>query len=156
MSAAPITFRRAGPPDVPALQALQHAAFAWNRAVLGVEPLPLLADYAEVITTRECWLAEHGATLAGALILEPEDGALLVWSVAVAPQGQNMRLGRQLMAFAEERAREQGFSALTLYTGEKLEKNIAWYQRFGYQITGIEAMADRNIVHMKKPVSAGN
>lgn len=148
--------RRAGSPDVEALTGLQRAAFAWNRAVLGVEPLPLLADYTEVVATRECWLAIHEGALAGAIIIEPDGEALLVWSVAVAPEGQNMQLGRQLMAFAEGRAREQGFSALTLYTGEKLEKNITWYQRLGFEITGVEAMADRNIVHMKKPVAAGN
>jgi ribosomal protein S18 acetylase RimI-like enzyme len=153
---APIRMRRAGLPDVGPLSALQHAAFAGNRAVLGVEPLPLLADYAEVIATRECWLAVREAELVGALIVEPEDGTLLVWSIAVSPDFQGAQLGRQLMTFAEERAREQGFAAVTLYTGEKLEKNIAWYQRLGYHITGIEALADRNIVHMKKPVSAAN
>ena len=154
MSATPDTIRRAALPDIEALTALQQAAFAWNRAILGVEPLPLLADYAEVVATKECWLAMQGDELVGALIVEVDIGALLVWSIAVSPALQGAKLGRQLMAFAEKRAREQGFAALTLYTGEKLEKNVAWYQRLGYHITGVEAMADRNIVHMRKPVPA--
>jgi len=149
-----IPMRRATHQDVGALRALQQAAFAWNREILGVEPLPLLADYDEVVATRECWLAEDDGRLQGAIILEPEGEALLVWSVAVAPGQQDAKLGRRLMAFAETRAREQGFGALTLYTGEKLRKNIDWYQRLGFSISGIEALADRNIVHMRKPVTA--
>ena len=41
--------RRATAADVDALTALQHAAYARNRDILGVEPLPLLADYADVV-----------------------------------------------------------------------------------------------------------
>lgn len=154
MSDPAIPLRRAMLSDVAALRAVQQAAFAPNREILGAEPLPLLADYDEVVATRECWLAEDGGQVLGAIILEPEGEALLVWSVAVAPGQQGAKLGHRLMAFAEERAREQGFGALTLYTGEKLRKNIDWYQRQGFSISGIEALADRNIVHMKKPVSA--
>lgn len=154
MSNPAIPMRRASRADVAALRAIQHAAFAWNREILGVEPLPLLADYDEVVASRECWIAEDDGHVQGAIILEPEGEALLVWSVAVAPAQQGAKLGRRLMAFAEQRAREQGFGALTLYTGEKLQKNIDWYQRLGFSISGIEALADRNIVHMKKPVSA--
>lgn len=154
MSEPAILLRRASRDDVAALRAVQQAAFGWNREILGVEPLPLLADYGEVVASKECWLAEDDGQVQGAIILEPEGEALLVWSVAVAPAQQGAKLGRRLMAFAEQRAREQGFGALTLYTGEKLQKNIDWYQRLGFSISGIEALADRNIVHMRKPVSA--
>ena len=148
------TLRRAGADDLAALLTLQRAAYAWNRAVLGVEPLPLMADYAEIIATRECWLAERAGALAGALILEPEGDALLIWSVAAAPAAQNARVGRGLMAFAEQRAREQGFSAMTLYTGEKLVKNVEWYARLGYVTTRIEDVAGRRVVFMRKALPA--
>lgn len=154
MSVLPFTMRRAALADVPPLLALQHAAFAWNRSVLGVEPLPLLVDYDDVVQTKACWLAEQEGRLVGALILEPEGEALLVWSIAVSPDLQNARLGRQLMAFAEQEALARGLCALILYTGEKLKKNIDWYQRLGYEMTGIEAKADRNIVHMRKSLEA--
>lgn len=154
MSIQPVTLRRATLEDVAALDVLQRAAFAWNRSVLGVEPLPLLADYEDVVQSKMCWLAEQEGRLVGALIVEPEGEALLVWSIAVAPDLQNARLGRYLMAFAEQEARRQGLRAMTLYTGEKLKKNIDWYQRLGYEITRIEAKPDRNIVHMRKPVEA--
>jgi hypothetical protein len=40
--------RRATVDDLAAVVALQHAAYAKNRAILGVEPVPLLADYGQI------------------------------------------------------------------------------------------------------------
>ncbi len=39
--------RRATADDLSAVTALQQAAYAKNRVLLGVEPLPLTADYAK-------------------------------------------------------------------------------------------------------------
>jgi hypothetical protein len=77
--------RRAEAADIPALVALQQAAYARNRPLLGVEPVPLLADYADILATQEIWLAENRGALEGALILDLREGAFLIWSVAVAP-----------------------------------------------------------------------
>ena len=44
-----VTLRRAGPGDLAVVTALQRAAYAKNRPLLGVEPLPLLADYDEIL-----------------------------------------------------------------------------------------------------------
>ncbi len=48
--------RRAGPGDVAAIEALQRAAYARNRVLLGVEPLPLRADYRDIVARMEVWL----------------------------------------------------------------------------------------------------
>ena len=48
-----MTLRRATRDDLPAVVALQRAAYAKNRPLLGVEPLPLLADYREVFSKYE-------------------------------------------------------------------------------------------------------
>ena len=153
MSAAPI-LRRAIAGDHAALSALQEAAYAANRAALGVEPLPLLADYTDVIANKECWLSQSDGRLNGALILEFLTGSLLIWSISVAPDQQNAHLGRQLMAFAEQRAREVGKTRVTLYTGQKLTHLIGWYSRLGYEITQSETLTDRVVVHMEKHLSA--
>ena len=54
---------------------------------------------------------------------------------------------------AEKRAHELGLSQLTLYTGEKLGRNITWYTRHGFRIARLETLPDRTIVHMSKAVS---
>ena len=142
--------RRAVAADIPALIALQRAAYARNRDILGVEPLPLKADYTEVVSRYEVWLADGEHGLDGVLILEPRPDDLLIWSVATAPQVQGRGLGRKLLAAAETRAEALGRRVMRLYTGEKLTANIAWYGRHGYAVERIEQMPDRRAVHMVK------
>ena len=145
-----MTPRRAGPEDVPALEALQHVAYAANRSLLGVEPLPLRADYSGMVGGREVWLFEGAAGLEGALVLEPHNDHLFIWSVATAPTAQGHGLGNRMLQFAETRACTLGLAEMRLYTGEKLATNIAWYRRRGYRIDGHEALPDRIVVHMSK------
>jgi len=142
--------RRAAIGDLAAVTALQRAAYARNRAILGVEPLPLLADYAEIFAHYEVYLAERDSTLDGVLILEPRAGDLLIWSIASAPHAQGRGVGNTMLAFAETRARELGVRCIRLYTGEKLAFNIAWYTRHGYTHERTEDMGDRVAVHLIK------
>jgi GNAT superfamily N-acetyltransferase len=145
-----MTLRRAVAGDLSAVTALQRAAYAKNRPLLGVEPLPLLADYTEVFADYEVYLAERDGTLEGVLILEPRAADLLIWSVATAPAAQGRGVGNRMLAFAETRARELGLSRIRLYTGEPLIANIAWYTRHDYVHERLEDMGDRRIVHLIK------
>ena len=145
-----MTLRRAEPGDLAAVTALQRAAYAKNRPLLGVEPLPLLADYAEIFRAYEVWLAERDGPLDGVLILEPRADDLLIWSVAVSPAAQGRGIGNTMLAFAETRARELGLACMRLYTGEPLTGNIAWYSRRGYVHERTEDLGDRRIVHLVK------
>jgi ribosomal protein S18 acetylase RimI-like enzyme len=142
--------RRASDADRDAVVALQHAAYAKNRPLLGVEPLPLLVDYAQVFADYEVWLAETGAALDGALILEPRPGDLLIWSISVAPATQGRGVGNVMLAFAEARGRALGRSCIRLYTGQPLGSNIAWYNRHGYVHESTEDMGDRVVVNLIK------
>ena len=146
--------RRAGAADIAAVTALQRAAYAGNRPILGVEPLPLMADYADVFAAFEIWLAEGAAGLEGILILERRSDDLLLWSVATAPEQRGRGIGNRLLAAAEARARELGLKVVRLYTGEKLQGNIAWYERHGYVRERIEELDDRRVVHMMKTLDA--
>ena len=145
--------RRAGAADIAAVNALQHAAYARNRAILGVEPLPLTVDYATIVADYEVWLLQKGDALEGVLILEPRPEDLLIWSVAVAPEMQGRGIGNRLLATAEARARELGRRRVRLYTGERLAGNIAWYARHGFVRERIEDLGDRRSVHMMKALA---
>jgi GNAT superfamily N-acetyltransferase len=142
--------RRATRDDLSAVTALQRAAYAKNRAILGVEPLPLMADYEKVFSDYEVYLAEREGALDGVLILEPRADDLLIWSVASAPAAQGRGVGNQMLAFSESRARALGLNCMRLYTGEKLAGNVAWYTRHGYVHERTEDMGDRRAVHLVK------
>jgi GNAT superfamily N-acetyltransferase len=136
--------------DLPAVVALKRAAYAKNRAILGVEPLPLLADYRQVFADYEIYLAERNGVLDGVLILEPRADDLLIWSVATAPQAQGRGVGNAMLVFADDRARALGVPCIRLYTGDKLAFNIAWYTRHGYAHESTEDMGDRIRVNLIK------
>ncbi len=142
--------RHATAADLDAVTALQRAAYAKNRPLLGVEPLPLLADYGQILSRYEVWLLDGSRGLDAVLILEPRADDLLLWSIATAPDRQGTGLGNRLLAAAEQRARELGRRVIRLYTGEPLTGNIAWYERQGYARERIEDLGDRRVVHMVK------
>jgi RimJ/RimL family protein N-acetyltransferase/GNAT superfamily N-acetyltransferase len=141
--------RRATIDDADAFDAVHRAAFAWNREMLGREPLPLLIPPVEILARYETWLLEDEGGIAGTLALEPRADDLEIWSVSVEPSRQNAGVGRKLLGAAEARARELGRSTMRLYTGAVLTKNVDWYRRRGYAVERTEDLPDgRKIIHM--------
>ena len=145
-----LDLQRATQIDLADVVTLQKAAYAKNRRPLGVEPLPLLAEYTAIMRDMEIWLARQGGKLAGVLILEPRADDLLIWSIATDPAARPSGLGRALLGAAEARASELGRSVLRLYTGTPLTHLVAWYGRHGYAVERLEALSDRSITHMIK------
>jgi len=151
LAAGGLSLRRAGIGDIDAVLALQQAAYASNRVLLGREPLPLLADYRDIFRDYEVWLAEDGG-LVGALMVQARPDDLLIWSVATSPDRRGRGLGKDLLLAAEVRARELGRGVIRLYTGAVLQHLIDWYGRHGYRVERIEQLSDRAITHMMKPL----
>lgn len=143
--------RRAASGDYVRVVAIQRAAYALNRKLLGVEPLPLLVDYDQIFRDYEVWVTAEGP-IESALILEPRADDLLIWSIATDPKRQQAGLGRAMLAAAEVRARELGLHTMRLYTGAILRHLIDWYTRHGYAIERIEERPDRTVAHMVKPL----
>lgn len=148
------TLRRADLSDLAAVETLQRAAYARNRILLGVEPVPLLWDYARVFREREVWVLDGSEGVVAVAILHPRDADLLADSLAACPRAQGFGHGNLLLAAAEARARALGRDTVRLYTGEPLSANINWYRRKGYAIERVEQLPDRRLVHMAKPLAA--
>jgi ribosomal protein S18 acetylase RimI-like enzyme len=145
--------RRATLADLDAVVAHMRASFGPNAAIMGVEPLPLLADYSDIMATHETWLAERDGALEGVLILLPREDDLYIWGIATAPNLQRGGIGNRMLAAAESRAHALPRARLRLRTGKKLVNNVAWYQRHGFVIEEVEDMGDRHVVHMVKTLT---
>lgn len=141
--------------DLDAVVALQHAAYARNRILLGVEPLPLQADYQRIFEQMEIWLARDAGALIGCLILELRPDDLMIWSIATAPTSQAKGLGGALLAAAEFRSGQLGHTVIRLYTGTKLDHLVNWYTRHGYATERLEILTDRSVTHMVKCLDDG-
>ena len=92
----------------------------------------MLADYAALIRSGAVHVLD-GDPIAGVLVLTPKGDAMLVENVAVHPSRQGEGLGRKLMRFVEEFAREKGLSKIALYTNELMTENIAFYEGLGFE-----------------------
>lgn len=92
----------------------------------------MLADYEALIRRGVVYvLADEG--ISGVLVMEQVGEAVFVENVAVLPSNQRSGLGRRLMRFAEEFARERGLSEILLYTNERMTENIAFYKGLGFR-----------------------
>lgn len=153
LEAGALVLRRADASDHDSLVALQRRAYARNRQMLGVEPIPLRADYHVVLAEKEVWVADGSSGLAAALILELRPDDLLVESIATDPACQGRGHGRALLAAAVARGQALGYKTVRLYTGSPLTHLIGWYARHGFRIERTEALSDRSITHMVKHIS---
>lgn len=149
LKTADLALRRALPEDFERVVAIQRAAYARNRELLGVEPLPLMVDYKEIFRDYEVWVSAEGP-VTSVLILQPRAADLLIWSIATDPARQQSGIGRAMLAAAEARAREIGRATMRLYTGAILHHLTGWYGRHGYAIERIEELPDRTVAHMVK------
>ena len=99
-------------------------------------PMPAREDYAPRIARGEVWVAEIDARLAAVLVLERLKDHLLLYSIAIRPAFQGRGLAAELLAFADDQARQSGFSEIRLYTNEKMLRNQAIYAGAGYREIG--------------------
>ncbi|MCW2290830.1 GNAT superfamily N-acetyltransferase [Pseudomonas sp. BIGb0408] len=127
--------RRAREVDVDAITAIVHDAYAPYIPRIGRQPAPMLDDYRQVIAGYRVFVLEADGAVRGVLVLEHEGDVLHVQNVAVCNQARGQGLGRQLMGFAEDQARELGCVAIELYTNERMTENILFYPRLGYRET---------------------
>src|SRR5262245_43393767 len=90
--------RRAAEPDAPAILALTRAAYAKWVPVIGREPLPMNADYSDILRKDRVDLIYVGPVLAALMHTTRKPDHLEIYNVAVAPGFQGRGLGRRLLA----------------------------------------------------------
>jgi GNAT superfamily N-acetyltransferase len=144
--------RRARPEDALALRDLVRAAYAKYVPRLGREPAPMKDDYAARIAAGQAWVLEEDGAFLGAVILEDEPGALMLYNIAVAPGSQGKGVGKRLIAFTEAEARRRGYALLRLYTNELMVENVAMYPRLGFTETHRGSEAGHRRVYFEKLV----
>ena len=85
---------------------------------------------------RECYLAEVEGVIAGFLLLNMR-GAIkgYIQNVCVAPEWRNRGIGRQLVAFAEERIFRETPNVFMCVSSFNLDARRL-YERLGYQLVG--------------------
>lgn len=148
----PLAVRYAVPMDLAAVHAVIHSAYRHYITRIGAEPAPLSADYPHLMR-RGC-LFVVGSPAVATVTLLPEDGWLYLDNFAVAPDLQGQGLGRRILAFAEEHARQLWLPELRLLTHSMMWENQRMYTAAGYEeYARTELAPDRELIHYRKPIS---
>jgi ribosomal protein S18 acetylase RimI-like enzyme len=143
-----LSFRAAGPDDVPMLVALVTSAYRGDSSRQGwtteadllegnrIDPDVLRADLARP-RSRVLVAERAGDPVACAHVAE-EEGAGYFGMFSVRPGLQGGGIGHALLAEAERVAREDwGLPAMRMTVIDVRDSLIAWYERRGYRRTGI-------------------
>lgn len=80
--------------------------------------------------------ADLANVLTGCVYLQVQASQLYLSMLAVAPEAQAAGIGKQLLAAAEQHARQHGCARLTISVLSARPELLAWYERHGYQRTG--------------------
>ena len=139
--------------DAAVVRDLVRMAYSKYVERIGKEPAPMLEDYDALIRAGEVWVWDEGGEVLGVLVMRPAEDHLFVDNVAVAPGHQGRGLGRELLAFAEERAEREGLPEVRLYTNEKMHENLAVYAKLGFEETGRGVDGGYPRVFMRKRLS---
>lgn len=139
--------------DLAGIEALVADAYRDYIPRIGCKPGPMLDDYAARIRAGQAYVLAEGAQIQALLVLINEAPVLLLDNLAVAPACQGRGLGRHLLAFAEQVARDTGCTSIRLYTNEAMTENIAIYTRAGYRETHRAQANGLRRVYMSKALA---
>ena len=123
--------RRALKGDLLEIARCVEAAYSKYIPRLGRRPAPMFADYGALIEAGVVFVI--GTPPVATVTLTAKQNALWVDNLAVDPAYQGGGLGRLLMQFAENEARQRALAEIRLYTNELMTENIAFYTGLGYE-----------------------
>jgi GNAT superfamily N-acetyltransferase len=118
----------------------------YDKRMNGVTLPPAVIDYLDEIKNFPTWVIKEGVVVVAGLTMSFEKDNASLSNIAVNPSFQGNGLGRKLMTFAEEKARENGCLELRLATHVLLTENVDLYKYLGW----VEYDRGDSKVYMKK------
>lgn len=125
--------RQANAKDEPEIRNCAEQAYARYVPLIGQKPAPMVADFKVQIAAGNVYVAiDDEGGFQGFIVFYPSDEHILLENVAVLPSVAGRGIGKALIFFCENEARQRGFSSVHLYTNEKMTDNLLIYPRLGY------------------------
>ena len=130
--------------DIPQLIAIEHSA---NQAFAQIPQLKWLAESAvmssdqhlDLIQNHDAFVAVNTKNQAvGFLYAEKQAQDLYIIELDVAAEYQQQGIGRQLMTYTLDFARQQGFQAVTLTTFTDVAWNRPFYEKLGFKQLNVQ------------------
>lgn len=143
--------RQATADDEAQIRECAEQAYARYVPLIGKKPAPMLADYAAQIADGDVFVATDGLDgLQGFIVFYAEENHVLLENIAVFPSAAGRGVGKKLINFCENAARERGLPAVHLYTNEKMTENLSIYPKLGYAEVARRTQDGFNRVYFEK------
>jgi len=127
-----------------ALKMQSNGIFQWN------ENYPNKAAFINDLDRNELYVKEHEGSVVGAIVvstfmdeeyvpiewLTPNGNSTYIHRLCVDPACQGKGFAQELMDFAEENSKAQGFASVRLDTFSQNKRNQRFYEQRGYQKLG--------------------
>jgi GNAT superfamily N-acetyltransferase len=142
--------------DASSILELQRAAYQSEAALYEDWTIPPLVETLEELRADmgRCRFLKLtiGGTLVGSVRARRRGTTVSVERLIVAPERQGEGFGRTLLRAAEETF--VGVERSELFTGEKSERNLRLYERFGYRPFRRQVLSPRvTLVFLEKPLA---
>ena len=152
MDDPPIQIRLAIADDLLDVQSCARAAYSKYVERMGREPAPMVADFANQIDLSQVYTALCKSLFTGYVVFYPEADHLHLESVAVVPSYAGQGIGKRLIEYVEQTARDNGLNAVELYTNKVMTENLTMYPKLGYVEIERKQQVGFSRVFFRKPV----
>ena len=149
-----IALRRATEADAGAITALVHDVYAKWVPLMGVKPIPMLADYGKALRENRIDLHHIDGRLQALIETHARPDHLFIVNVAVASERQGRGLGSALLSHAEAVALTLGLHTTRLFVNQVMTGNIRLYKSLGYGIDREQPFRGGVVLHMSKRLPA--
>jgi len=140
--------------DEPNIRACAVQAYDRYVPLIGRKPAPMVADFAAQIERGDVYVASSDqGNFQGFIVFYEEGDHLFLENVAVFPSAAGQGVGKTLINFCEQSARDRSLNSVHLYTNEKMTENLSIYPRLGYAEVDRRTEDGFNRVYFEKSLS---
>ncbi|UWQ92021.1 GNAT family N-acetyltransferase [Rhodobacteraceae bacterium M382] len=132
-----IHIRPATPVDAPSLTRCIDAAYARYFAE-GLDLPPVSSGVAQDIQDHVVLVAQADGAVVGGAILSVTGGTAHLMNLFVDPEHTGRKIGSLLLQSVTDVARAAGHTRMRLATHRDMPRNVSYYQRRGWQVSGSE------------------
>jgi ribosomal protein S18 acetylase RimI-like enzyme len=104
------------------------------------------AEVRELIRAGQCYVADDDGRVVACVEVAAKDGRGYFGMLAVSPAIQGRGLGRRLITFAEDTARQAGCAVMDIKVVNVRGDLVRFYESLGYVVTGTEPYVHRPVL----------